>query len=87
MDKMICTMEYYPVTKNNKIMPFAATQMDLETIIINEERKRKTDIVWCHLYVESTKMMQMNLFVKQKQTHRLLKQTYDYQRGNVGRQG
>ena len=87
MDKMICTMEYYPVTKNNKIMPFAATQMDLETIIINEESKRKTDIVWCHLYVESTKMMQMNLFVKQKQTHRLLKQTYDYQRGNVGGQG
>ena len=25
----------------------------------------------------------MNLFTKQKQTHRLQKQTYGYQRGNV----
>ena len=25
----------------------------------------------------------MKLFTKQKQTHRLRKQTYDYQRGNV----
>ena len=27
----------------------------------------------------------MNLFIKQKQTHRLRKQTYDYQKGKVGR--
>ena len=26
----------------------------------------------------------MNLFAKQKQTHRLRKQTYGYQRGKVG---
>ena len=26
----------------------------------------------------------MNLFIKQKQTHRLQKQTYGYQRGKVG---
>ena len=26
----------------------------------------------------------MNLFTKQKQTHRLRRQTYDYQRGKVG---
>ena len=36
-----------------------------------------------HLYVESKNMIQMKLFTKQKQTHRLRKQTYDYQRGNV----
>ena len=29
-------------------------------------------------------MMQMNLFTQQKQTHRLRKQTYGYQRGEVG---
>ena len=29
-------------------------------------------------------MMQMNLFRKQKETHRLQKQTYSYQRGKVG---
>ena len=28
-------------------------------------------------------MIQMNLFIKQKQTHRLRKQTYGYQRGKV----
>ena len=31
------------------------------------------------------KMIQVNLFTKQKQTHRLQKQTYGYQRGKVGR--
>ena len=28
----------------------------------------------------------MNLFTKEKQTHRLRKQTYGYQRGKVGRE-
>ena len=32
------------------------------------------------LYVESKKVMQMNLFTKQKQTHKHGKQTYDYKR-------
>ena len=31
--------------KKNKIMPFAATWMDLEIIILNEARKRKTNTV------------------------------------------
>ena len=34
------------------------------------------------------KIIQVNLFTKQKQTHRLRKQTYDYQGGKgVGREG
>ena len=37
------------------------------------------------MYVESRKMIQMNLFTKQKPTHRLRKQTYGYQRGRRGR--
>ena len=32
----ICTMEYYSAIKKNKIMPYAATWMDLEIIILNE---------------------------------------------------
>ena len=28
-------------------------------------------------------MIQMNSFTKQKQTHRLQKQTYGYQKGNI----
>ena len=30
------TMEYYPAIKKNEIMPFAATWMDLEMIILSE---------------------------------------------------
>ena len=29
-------MEYFLVIKNNEIMPFAATQMDLESVILSE---------------------------------------------------
>ena len=35
----IYTMEYYSAIKKNKIMSFAATQMDLETIILSEVRQ------------------------------------------------
>ena len=36
-------------------MPFAATCMDLEIIIISEFSHMKTNIIWYHLYVESKK--------------------------------
>ena len=39
------TLEYYTAIKMNKIMPFAATWMDLEIIILNEVRQRKTNII------------------------------------------
>ena len=32
----IYTMEYYSAIKKNKIMPFAATWLDLETVILSE---------------------------------------------------
>ena len=35
-------MEYYLVIKKNKLMPFAATWMQVEIIILSEVRKRKT---------------------------------------------
>ena len=38
----IYTMEYYSAIKKNKIMPFAATWMNLETVILSEQRKRNT---------------------------------------------
>ena len=38
------TMGYYSAIKMNEIMPFAATWMDLEIIILNEVRQRKTNI-------------------------------------------
>ena len=33
---------------------------------------------------ESKKMVQMNLFTKEKQTHRLREETYGYQQGRMG---
>ena len=74
----IYTMEYYSVVKN-EIMPFAATCIDLEIIIQNEVIQTNINI-WCNLYVKYENMTQLNLFTKQKQTHRLIEQTCGYQK-------
>ena len=37
----MCTMEYYSAIKNNEIMPFAATWMDLEMIILSEVSQKE----------------------------------------------
>ena len=39
----IQTMEHYSVIKKNKIMPFVATWMDLEIIILSEVSQKKKD--------------------------------------------
>ena len=41
----IYTIEYYSAIKKDKIMPSAATWMELETLIPNEVRKRKTPLI------------------------------------------
>ena len=38
----IYTVEYYSAIKKNEIMPFAATWMELETLIQNEVKKTNT---------------------------------------------
>ena len=37
-------MEYYSAIKKNEVMPFAATWMDLEIIILNEAGQRERNI-------------------------------------------
>ena len=39
----IYTIEYYSTTKKNKIMPFAATWMELETLILSEVSHKEKD--------------------------------------------
>ena len=39
----IYTMEYYSAIKKNKIIPFAATWMDLEIVILSEVRQTQSD--------------------------------------------
>ena len=58
-------MEYYPSIKKNEIMPFAATGMDLEIIILNIVRERQISHDSIYMWNLKT-MIQMNLFTKQK---------------------
>ena len=43
----------------------------MEIIILSEIRQVKTNIKCYHLYVESKKMIQMNIFPKQKETRKI----------------
>ena len=59
-------MEYYSATKRNKTVPFAEMWMDLEAVIQSEMSEREKCIINYHIYVDSRKIVQMNLFEKQK---------------------
>ena len=39
----IYTMEYYSAIKKNDIMPFSATWMELETLILSEVSQKEKD--------------------------------------------
>ena len=66
MDKEVVAHIYNGIilTHKKEIMPFAATWMDLEIIILCEVSQKDINHM-ISLYVES-KMTQMNLFSKQK---------------------
>ena len=50
-----------------------------------KQSKSKRNIIWYHLYVESKKTVQMNLFTKQKQSHRCRKPTDGFKGESEGR--
>ena len=62
-------------------MPFAETWMDLEIIILSEVSQKEKDRYHYGITYMWNQMIQMNLFTKQKQTHRHRKQIYGYQMG------
>ena len=49
----IYTMEYYSAIKKNKIMPFAASWMKLETLILIEVSHKGKEIPYDITYLES----------------------------------
>ena len=52
MDKEDLVHIYLAIKKNN-VMPFVATWMVLEIVILSEVHQTKTTIIWYHLYVKS----------------------------------
>ena len=56
----IYTVEYYSAMKRNKTEPFANVWVDLETIMKSEVSQKDKN--------KSSKIVQMNLFAKEKQT-------------------
>ena len=62
----MCIVVHYSIKKKNEVMPLAAIRMDVDIIIQSEVSQRKTNTIRYYLHVESKKMIQMNLFTKQK---------------------
>ena len=48
----IYTVEYYSAIKQNEMMPFAATWMDLEIIILSEVSQKDKSYVISLIYIE-----------------------------------
>ena len=63
-DVDIYTMGYYSAIKNNLILPFATTWVDLESIMLSEISQTEKDKLCYHLYVQSKKIKQMNQYDK-----------------------
>ena len=67
----IYTKKYYLAIKKNEIMLFAATWINLEMIILIEASQEEKDKYYMILLIcEIYKMVQRNLFIKEKYNHR-----------------
>ena len=62
--------------KKNENIASKAVWMNLEIIILNKTRQTEKEILYGNTYVESKKIIQINLYAKQKQTYRHRKQNY-----------
>ena len=75
-------MEYYSAIEENKIMPFVATWMELETLILSEVSQKEKDMISLIPGIEYT--AQANVSTEKKQTHGLGEQTCGCQGGGGG---
>ena len=62
----MCIMEHHSVIKKKKILPYAATWMDLEIIILSEVSQTEKDKYISFICGILKRMMQMNLFTEKK---------------------
>ena len=53
---LLYTMEYYLAMRKNEIMPFAATWVELEGIMLSEISQSEKNIICFHSYVEFEKL-------------------------------
>ena len=58
------TMEYYSAIKKNEILPFAATQMDLENIMLSKISQTEKDKYYMISLIQEYKIIQVNLYTK-----------------------
>ena len=65
-------MEYYSAIKKNEMMPFAATWMELELIILSESKSDEYHVISLPCGILTNHASELT---KQKQTHRLQKHT------------
>ena len=65
----VSALEYYPAIKKNEIVPFAATWKELDIKGSKSDREIQISYDITHTW-NMKKMIQMNLFTKQKLTHR-----------------
>ena len=88
--KMWCiyTTGYHSAMKKNEIMSFATTWVNLDTDLLSEvSQKEKVKYSRISLICQVQKMIQMNLFTKQKQTQILREQKYGCEGGNDAGEG
>ena len=71
----IYTMDYYSAIEKNEIMLSTVIWMDLEIIIPSEATQKDKYHMIPFINEIFKTMIQMNLFAKQKETHRHRKQT------------
>ena len=80
------TMEYYSAIKRNEIGSFVEMWVNLEAVIQSEvsQKEKNKYCILTRIYVESRKIVQMNLFPWQEERFRCRERTCGHRRGRGG---